>query len=39
MFDALNGSEDAAALARRFSHNPKKKMYLFSYTIRNTSSP
>lgn len=39
MFDALNGSEDAAALARRFSHNPRKKMYLFSYTIRNTSSP
>ncbi|WP_370683566.1 hypothetical protein AB9V60_00190 [Pseudomonas syringae pv. atrofaciens] len=39
MFDALNGSEDAAALAHRSSHNPKKKMYLFSYTIRNTSSP
>ncbi|WP_440057802.1 hypothetical protein ACTACM_18010 [Pseudomonas fragariae (ex Marin et al. 2024)] len=39
MFDALNGFEDAAALAHRFSHNPRKKMYLFSYTIRNTSSP
>ncbi|MDF5894637.1 hypothetical protein P4A93_23800 [Pseudomonas syringae pv. syringae] len=39
MFDALNGSEDAAALARRPSHSPRKKMYLFSYTIRNTSSP
>jgi len=39
MFDALNGFEDAAALAHRSSHNPRKKMYLFSYTIRNTSSP
>ncbi len=29
MFDALNGSEDAAALAHRFSHNPRKRCIYF----------